>query len=262
MKRWILHLVMTVLFLLHFSFFGWLIWITYFRPLVRASQLAEAYEGFEEIAYIVDRTENMRGHFHNVDESIDIERQNSSFCLKCHGTYPHSKAKDVRSFLNAHSFFMACEVCHVRREDGTRIVYRWVKAGGDEELEALHGPPGNYGGIIVPFREEKGVLKRLDRTLNDKLILRYLKLRDELTADQVAELKLKIHKGISSKPVFCDECHREGGYIDFNTLLYPPERVKVLTSTEVVGMIEKYKEFYLPTMFDPKVIMMERRSKP
>ncbi len=257
MKRWLIHPFMASLFIIQFSFFGWLVWITYFRPLVMESRLSGDPEDLEEVLYET-REDSLRGHFHNVDETINIERQNTSLCLKCHGTYPHSKARDVRSFLNAHAFFMACEVCHIRRDRGQVVVYKWIKAGTGEELQVLDGPPGNYGGIIVPFLREKGHLKRLDQALNRKAILKYIESRNSLTADEAAELKLRIHKKISSRPVFCDECHRKKGYLDFEKLLYPPHRIEILTSTEVVGMIKKYKEFYLPTMFDPEMIMMNR----
>ncbi len=259
-KRWLLHILMSLVLILQLSFFGWLVWITYFRPIVRASQISRAsIDEFEEIVYAPQ--EKIRGHFHNTDDTINMEKQNRSLCLKCHGTYPHSKAKAVRAFLNAHSFFIACEVCHIRRKDGEVFSYKWIKTDTDTELRYLQGKPGNYGAVITPFiKKGDGALKRLDRTIDDRMILNYLKLRETLTADQAAEIKLKIHKRISNKPVFCDECHRKDGYIDFRKLLYSPKRVATLTSTEVVGVIKKYKKFYFPTMFDPQALMMEHEG--
>lgn len=259
MKRLITGLLMTILFLLNVSFFGWVVWITYFRPAVHAAQLAKAgYEDeFEEIAF---STRDIKSHFHNIDESISIDKQNPSLCFKCHGTYPHSKAKDVRSFLNFHAFIISCEVCHVRKEPGQEVTYKWIKNGSDEEIKVLRGKPGNYGARLVPFLKEDGAFNRLDRTLNDKTVQNYMKFRDTFTGDQAAEAKLRLHKGISNKPVFCDECHKENGYLDFANLAYPRDRAGQLTSLEVAGMIAKYKEFYLPTMFDPEAIMRDRQS--
>ena len=259
-KKWLLHLLMLFVLSIHLTFLGWVVWITYFRPIVRTAQVVNKQEDdFEDIVYYKD---DMRGHFHNTDESINIERQNKSICLKCHGTYPHSKAKDVRAFLNAHAFFMACEVCHVRSKDGQRFTYKWIKADNTGELKLLNGKPGRYGALIVPFMKDNNKLKRIDRIISDKVTENYLKLRDTLTADQAAEIKFKIHKKVSAKPVFCDECHRKDGYLNFNKLLYRPDRVNVLTSTEVAGVIKKYKKFYFPTMFDPDAVMMDRWSKP
>lgn len=255
MKRLLINILMTIVFLLHASFFAWLIWVTYLRPVAHAAKMAAAYnEEFEEVV----SASSLKDHFHNIDDSINIDKQNPSPCFKCHGTYPHSKAKDVRAFLNGHAFFIACEVCHVKREEGQRFVYKWIKTGTDEELKSLEGRPGQYSAIIVPFKEEGGSLKRLDKSLTDKEVQNYLQSRHTITGDEAAAAKLKMHKGISQKPVFCDDCHKENGYIDFNKLYYKAERAQVLSSTEVVGVIQKYKEFYIPTMFDPN-IMIERR---
>lgn len=258
MKRWLINILMTFVFLLHATFFGWVIWITYIRPMAHAAQATATYD--DELEDTADLARDLKEHFHNIDESINIDKRNPSPCFKCHGTYPHSKAKDVRSFLNGHAFFIACEVCHVRREEGHKFVYKWIKTGTDEEMSELTGKPGNYGAVVVPFKEDGGTLKRLDRTLSDKDVQTYMKSRGAFTADQAAEAKFKIHKGISQKPVFCDECHKENGYLDFQKLHYRPERARTLSSMEVVGVIQKYKEFFIPTMFDPRAIMMERMT--
>jgi len=257
MKRLLVSLLMTVVFVLLTTFSGWLIWITYVRPIAQAAEGSSYKDEFEEIAY---STRDLKAHFHNIDETISIEKQNPTLCFKCHGTYAHSKAKDIRSFLNFHSYFISCEVCHMRREEGRTYFYKWIKPGTDDEILTLSGRPGNYGAVIVPFSVEGGAARRLDKTLTDKAVQSYMKLKDSFTADQAAEAKLRIHEGISNKPVFCDECHRENGYLDFRKLHYPPERAKVLTSIEVVGMIQKYKNFYLPTMFDPDAALTDRQQ--
>lgn len=258
MKRWLIHPLMAIFFLLNMSFFGWVVWVTYFRSIAQASQMARAYE---EVEAEIHSDRDLREHFHNIDSTIYIEKQNPSVCIKCHGTYPHSKAKDVRSFLNAHAYFISCEVCHIRDEKGLGFTYKWVKSGTvDEEVRGLSGKPGNYGAVIVPFIKEGGLLKRVGKSMSDPDVVNFLKVRDSITADEAAEVKLRMHGGISQKPIFCDDCHKENGHLDFRKLLYSEERSNVLSSMEVAGLINKYKEFYIPTMFDPKAIMMERQT--
>jgi hypothetical protein len=62
--------------------------------------------------------------------------------------------------------------------------------------------------------------------------------------------KAKLHEHISDKPVFCSDCHKKDGYLDFKELGFPKQRIDHLNSTEIVGMIEKYKKFYLPSQID------------
>jgi len=57
---------------------------------------------------------------------------------------------------------------------------------------------------------------------------------------------------ISEEALSCKECHRKDGYINFNVLGYNPERISRLTQLEIMQLIDEYKEFYLPTMFDPR----------
>jgi hypothetical protein len=50
--------------------------------------------------------------------------------------------------------------------------------------------------------------------------------------------------------VFCSDCHKKDGYLDFRDLGFAQTRIDHLNSTEIVGMIEKYKKFYLPSQID------------
>jgi hypothetical protein len=259
-KRLFIDLLMGGIFLLLAAFALWLIWLTFFRGIYDTS--------FAERA--VDQTEMQRialgvgvgnEHFHNLDAAVLAGAESTSLCLKCHGNYPHSKAPDVRAFLNAHAFFTACEVCHVRPGEEDQMAYKWLDNKTGLELQMLKGKPGNYGGMIVPIKIENGVARRLDESTDKAFIEQYMELRATFNADQQAETKVRIHKEISTKPIFCNECHDKDGILDFVKLKYSPVMVNRLESGEVVTMITKYEKFYLPTMFDPETRFRDRQLK-
>ena len=86
--------------------------------------------------------------------------------------------------------------------------------------------------------------------MDEKAARQYIKIKDKFNPDQSAQAKIKLHEHISSKPVFCSDCHQKDGYLDYAKLGFPTQRINHLNSTEVVGMIEKYKTFYLPSEID------------
>lgn len=73
--------------------------------------------------------------------------------------------------------------------------------------------------------------------------------------DKQAALKV-IHEPMTEvkTSVTCDECHKSDGdttYLPFKQIGYPERRVNQLVGKEVVGMIDKYKKFYLPKFLVP-----------
>ncbi len=255
-KKFLVHLTMAIIFILLFAFSSWLLWLTYFRD---ASQSEEALA-----KRAVSRQEMVYEPFHGAGDSVLEGGKSQSWCLKCHKDYSHSKSKEVRGILNAHSFFMACEVCHIVPKEGERFEYKWLGRSSNLPMTELKGKPGDYGGSIVPFRAEKGFAKRLDENapanlLLDEAVTANL-LPDESgkkgsTGDLQAlrdRLNTEIHKDLSSKPVFCDKCHKENGMLDFAQLLYSPERAQRLEFGDGATIIKQYKEFYLPSLHDAR----------
>ncbi|MCL4471521.1 MAG: hypothetical protein M1547_10490 [Gammaproteobacteria bacterium] len=255
-KKFFVHLTMAIIFILLAAFSAWLLWLTYFRD---ASQSEEALA-----KRAVPRREMVYEPFHGAGESVLEGGKSQSWCLKCHKDYSHSKSKEVRGILNAHSFFMACEVCHIVPKEGERFEYKWLQRGSNLTLTELKGKPGDYGGTIVPFRAEKGVAKRLDENasagpLLDEAVAANLLPDDTGKNEGNGDLrKLKdrlnteIHKDLSAKPVFCGQCHKENGMLDFTRLLYSPERAQRLEFGDGATIIKQYKEFYLPTLHDAR----------
>jgi hypothetical protein len=81
---------------------------------------------------------------------------------------------------------------------------------------------------------------------------RYLAERDRLSAEQKKERLDGMHKKVSKEAVRCQSCHREGEtYIPFAELGYPPTRMRELALNPVVGMVQKYEQFYIPSFLAP-----------
>ncbi len=192
-----------------------------------------------------------KGHFHMIDEYISQSEPNPPLCLTCHGSYPHSKEKKVRSLLNFHTGFLACSVCHARKKiEDTDIFFTWVDRKSGNVIDSTEGEYGKYTAKIFPIRMTDGTHKRIFKPIREKAAQEYLKLKDKYTPDQTAQAKIKLHENITTKPVFCSDCHQKDGYMDFSKLGFSEKRTNHLISTEVVGMIEKYKTFYLPSEID------------
>ncbi len=246
-------LLLKSLFVLPLLLFGlWLLSLVY-SPGFEAKKAVAIIEAAEEDIFktILKDTKTVpRGHFHMVDDFVSQPEHNPPLCLTCHGTFPHSKEKKVRSLLNFHTGFISCSVCHARQQAGQKnITFRWVDRGTGQIVSKVKGEYGKYTAKIFPIRLDDGP-PRIFRPISDKAARQFLKFKDQFSHDQIAQAKIKLHGNISDKPVFCSDCHKKNGYIDFAELGFPKIRVNHLVSTEVVGLVSKYKTFYMPSKID------------
>ncbi len=241
-KKLLVHFVMLTIGLLLLAFCIWLVYLTYFRSAYRT--------GATLAKRAVPRQEMIYEPFHGVNESVYAGSKSKSWCLKCHEDLPHSLSKEVRGMLNAHSFFLACEVCHIAPAEGERFEYKWLQRGTSIPLAELKGPPGDYGATIIPFRTENGISRRLDENPEALQLLDESAAHDRDNDLQKHKMRLNsdIHKAFSPKPVFCDDCHRENGVLDFEQLMYAPQRAHRLSIGEGANIIKQYKDFYLPSL--------------
>jgi cytochrome c553 len=242
-------LLMGFVFILLFGFALWLIWITYFREyfdtgIIESSKLTAIEE--LKIAGM-----NKQNHFHNLDESVLKIAKSLSVCVKCHGSYPHSKSNHIRAFLNAHAYFMACEVCHLDEKKRSIATFKWLD---DRTGLAMDFFPTKLRAKIVPVEKINGSLNRLDISRDRRFVEEYLTHRNTLDADQEAAAKLRIHRNVSDDAIVCDDCHTatKTSYLPYASLHYSQERISAIAGTEVTGMIKKYKKFYLPSLLEEK----------
>jgi hypothetical protein len=247
--------MLKAVFVLPLLVFGiWLIQMLYF-PKVKASTSQVPLKAVSEdlmFREIWQETEPVSsGHFHMVDADIFQTAPYEPICRTCHGTYAHNKDKKIRSILNSHEGFLACAVCHVRKDPADKTFsFIWVDRETGRTSKAVEGEYGKFPAKIFPQKISAKGQPTIIRPISEKAAQQYLKYKDKFTPDQVAQAKAKLHEHVSKKPVLFNECHRKEGYLNFAGLGFPQNRVDHLTSSEVVTMIQKYETFYLPEVLD------------
>jgi hypothetical protein len=238
-----------------FVLFGlWLILPVYLPQTEPQSSVAPARpseEGGIFVKILSDQQLVPKGHFHMVDEHIDQPEPYQPLCLNCHGTYPHRKEKKIRALLNFHGGIMACTVCHVRKAPGDKgHFFVWVNRISGAISTKAEGSFGKYPAKIFPMKTGANGEPSILRPVSENDARQFLKLKDQFTPDQMARAKIKLHEGLSPKPVFCTECHKKDGYFNFAELGFPQNRVDNLTSNEIARMINNYETFYMPETID------------
>lgn len=210
-----------------------------------------------DLGYMIIEEQYVKGHFHHV--GMKVETDNTSICIRCHGAVPHDKAKTIRAFLNMHAFYMACETCHIRpKTNGKQYDFRWYDKNSGS---VTANPPGlnttdesmygNYSAKISPgMTNDEGKFRFINGAKELAFVERYLKEENRLNDTQKSKMKKVIHRNVNEDPLICDGCHtiEQEPYLPFELLGYPKRRLHELTSTEVVGMINKYQKFYIPNL--------------
>jgi len=208
------------------------------------------------LGYRVLEQRFLKGHFHHID--FDSKPDNRNYCIDCHGDIPHDKVKQLRAFDNMHASFIACQTCHVRLEgDAKTGVFKWYDR---ETGEIIKSPvtedtrPGTYNAKILPFERVNGAIQAVDTPERIAFAREYRETEPTLSEVQKSKAKKIIHNIVSQKPHICEDCHqKESSLLPFKELGYPPHRIDAIVSTEVIGMIKKYTEFYIPILLEPGV---------
>jgi hypothetical protein len=222
-----------------------------------------------DLGYRVIDQPYIEGRFHNI--GFNLEPDKISACIRCHGNAPHAESKKARAFLNMHTFYLACETCHAQPGPGAPPwAFHWhdkktgktianprgilrIEDAYRERKQAREYPVyGDYGAKIAPAREQAGEFRLLQGPKDMELAERYLAERERLSPEQKKERLDVAHQPVSKEAVRCHSCHREDrAYISFAELGYPPTRLRELTNNPVVGMIDKYEHFYIPSFLAP-----------
>lgn len=193
--------------------------------------------------------------FHKVERTAVLDSQN--LCVSCHGDIPHYKKKETRAFLNMHAFFMACETCHIRSKSGMETKFVWYDKTTGEETEKinLNHFLGNTPYKLMPVGKDGTRLYDSERMV--KYVAEFKSKAGKMMPSEKGEALEVIHETRAeiNDSVKCGECHksdRAAGYLPFEQIGYPERRTNQLVGNEVVGMIGKYKNFYLPGFLIPK----------
>jgi hypothetical protein len=208
-----------------------------------------------KISYRNLRAEHRLNEFHKTGRKAVTDSQN--LCISCHGDIPHYKEKETRVFLNMHAFFMACETCHIRSESRMKTRFVWYEkiTGRERERIDLSRFLGNTPYKIMPVKRDGTKLYGTEK-MNKYVDQFKSNVKKMIPSEKKAALEI-VHKPMTKveNAVKCEECHkseRNTTYLPFKQIGYPERRVDQLVGNEVVGMIGKYKEFYLPNFLKPK----------
>ena len=162
--------------------------------------------------------------------------------------------------LNMHTYFLTCESCHSKSEEGAKVEYAWM------DPEGVDGSEGHYGtryhaisgsllrvnlqSRVTPCEVQNGQLRFLVQKMDTPLAQDYLRMKDNLKDEEKDFVKKKFHEGIKPVGHLCKECHNKESRLDFDQLGFSEKRRADLESLSVSGMLTRYETFYLPALFD------------
>ncbi|MCA1933371.1 MAG: cytochrome C [Calditerrivibrio sp.] len=228
-----------------------------FKEMVKEKKMVEYNLGYKVI-----KQEDLENHFHHVGN--EVIHDNFNLCIKCHGDIPHDKNKAIRAFLNMHSDFFSCEVCHIRLEKNKKFIWYNKKDGKEVKNSNIKAYLSNSENKLLPLEYIEGKYERYDSDSKNKFVEEFRKVISEISSDKKSQGLKLIHRNVSKKPISCDECHSntlQQSYLPLSEIGYKEERIVQILSNEVVGMVNKYKEFYIPNFLKPGTINHENSDK-
>jgi hypothetical protein len=201
-------------------------------------------------------------HFHHFVDVLQLPEELRPTCFICHSNLPHSKTKKIRAMLNMHTNYLACETCHLKKDEGETVVYRWYSPleknplgpffgnAYDPETGELERVKDHFS-KIAPFYEEKGNLTSIVHMQDAPMARDFVRIRDQLTPEQREGVTRRFHVGIIAKGPQCQTCHSTKSILDFEALGFSSKRTVDLQMLSIKGIITKYDEFYLPDLLKP-----------
>ncbi len=208
-------------------------------------------------------TEKKR-HFHNEPEVDFVNLGNKPVCFYCHGDYPHFTLPMVRSLLNMHTQFLGCMTCHTdpRKIKEETLSFEWLNYSGIEVTGPYFGisidpktgfivDTDDYYSKIVVYTSENGKKQLLEITEDLPAVKEFTSMSGQFTSRDREVFKKSLHKFVSPKGRFCTRCHvkEEESYLPFRKLGFSEHRISDLTNVNIVGIVEKYRQFYMPSLF-------------
>jgi len=228
------------------------------RPLLEKHQERQKSEILDEARRHAEFEKHR--HFHNVvADTPKLPEDMRPVCFICHSDLPHSENKRIRSLMNLHTQFLACETCHIKEKPETTIVYKWYNPLNSN-------PPGPFYGTsydpetgslslgkdliskIAPYYKKDDKVWSAIEVQDAPMAKDFMRVRDRLTPEQRGGITNKFHEDIKAKGHECNACHSENSILDFKQLGFVDNRIENLKKLVVVGMIQKYESWYLPEL--------------
>lgn len=214
-------------------------------------------------------------HFHNMPATDPWGPGKRPVCFFCHGDFPHSKKPMVRTLLNMHTQFIGCHTCHFDEtkvpEASTRR--RWLNYSGVDvkgkpfgtDVDPKSGElfkTDDFFSKIVTYQIIDGKEHLLEIPEDEPDAQEYLKVRAKLSELDRESVKKSFHKLINPVGRFCSRCHVEESesFIPFRELGFSEKRIAAVTNVNIVGIVQRYREFYLPTMFEKGISDLKKET--
>jgi len=253
LKCFAVDILMLLLFVMLVSFTLWVLWMYFLRGPIDMETRGYVSKTLKEVSIQPTDIERYTlQHFHNLDDVVLKGIEYPSTCITCHGDYPHTKTPKVRAFFNAHSWFIACEVCHRDNAGQKNVSFKWLDNDTDIALYKLEGDRGIYGARIVPVFIENATEYRLDNLTGKDVVETYRLTESELNDSQKKTAMEKIHSKLNAKAVSCDQCHTDKSLFDFRDLLYSDNMATHLKTIDVGSMISGYDIFHFPNIYESR----------
>lgn len=210
-----------------------------------------------------ERTTEKLRHFHNAPLVNKVLLGKKSICFSCHGDYPHSKEPMIRTLMNMHTQFAGCMTCHndPRKIKESTLSFEWLNYSGIEVKGEPFGiskddatgyltTTDDYYSKIVAYTNQNNEKKLLEITEDTKEAKEFLAIRDSLSDLDKEAIKKSFHKIVMPKGRFCSRCHTEEkkSYLPFRELGFSDRRISDVTNLNIIGLVEKYKTFYMPNL--------------
>jgi len=212
----------------------------------------------------IERQKERAKHFHNVPKVDPLTLGKRPICYTCHSEYPHAKKPMIRTLLNMHTQFVGCMTCHAdeRKVPENTVTLRWLNYSGIEvkgkpfgiDVDPATGSlleTDDYYSKIVPYTTLNGREALLEITEDAPEAQEFIKLRSQLSDQDMGSIKKAFHSQVNPIGRFCTRCHaaEKESYVPFRALGFSDKRINALTNVNIVGIVQKYKEFYIPTIF-------------
>jgi len=202
-----------------------------------------------------------RKRFHKNEQSVITLLEDKTSCKVCHQIYPHTKEPFVRAFLNMHTGYMVCEVCHLDRAKFTVARYGWVQTKDvqfeGEAFGTFYDPlhkltlvPESTLSRIAPYVNREGKLEALMNTWDTDGAINVYSSRRQLNEEEKVLEFTRYHRDVvkMKQTTACEKCHSANGLIDFQAIGFSNERSNTLINLDIGDIIKKYDVFYIPEL--------------
>jgi len=215
----------------------------------------------------LERFSEKKRHFHHELKVDKVNMGKKPVCFQCHGDYPHSKEPMIRTLMNMHTQFIGCMTCHANEKKVAEASYsfEWLNYSGIEVKGKPFGTDLNtqtgyladtddwYSKIVV-YSDQSGSLELLEITEDEAEVQEFMKVKDQLNDKDKEALKKRFHRIVKPKGRFCSRCHtaEDKSLLPLRELGFSEQRINDLTNLNIVGLVEKYKKFYMPSLMGRK----------